>query len=141
MSRPALGLAGALAAALLAGACGAPQGGSGEGDPGPVRFTLFGDPTETAGYQRLVNAFERDNPGVEVEITPVAKQDDLLAKLVTGFAGGRPPDVFLVNYRRYGQFAGQGVLERVQARLDASNAIAERNFADTALEAFRYDGE
>lgn len=141
MSRPALGLAGALAAALLAAACGAPQGGSGEGDPGPVRFTLFGDPTETAGYQRLVDAFERDNPGVEVEMTPVAKQDDLLAKLVTGFAGGRSPDVFLVNHRKYGQFAGQGVLEPVQARLDASDAIAERDFADTALEAFRYDGE
>ena len=33
--------------------------------------------------------------------------------------------MFLINYRKYGQFAAQGVLEEVQPHLDASEVIAE----------------
>ena len=124
--------------ATLSG-CGAGSGRDDSDDA--LRFVLFGDPTETAGYEDLVAAFEKANPDVEVTISPVAEQDDLLVKLSTAFAGGRPPDVFLVNYRNYGQFAAQGVLAPVQPRLDASEVIDEADFAATALDAFRFDGQ
>ncbi len=127
-----------MAGALLASGCGA---GSGRDDANDaLRFVLFGDPTETAGYEELVTAFERANPDVDVEINPVADQDDLMVKLSTAFAGGRPPDVFLVNYRNYGQFAAQGVLAPVQPRLEASTVIEEADFAAAALDAFRFEG-
>ena len=129
--------AGLLTTGLLAG-CG-DDGGSGDSDDA-VRFVLFGDPTETAGYQDLVAAFEADNPDVDVLLSPVAEQDDLLAKLTTQFASGRPPDVFLVNYRNYGQFASQGVLAPVQPYVDDSTVIEEDDFAPAALDAFRFDG-
>jgi len=125
-----------LAATVLLSGC----GGAGGGDGDPLRFVLFGDPTETAGYEELVAAFERENRDVEVTISPVAEQDDLMAKLTTAFAGGRPPDVFLINYRNYGQFASQGVLAPVQPRLDSSAVIDEGDFAAAALDAFRFDG-
>ncbi len=127
-----------VAAALVTG-CGQSSGRDEADDA--LRFVLFGDPTETAGYQDLVTAFERENPDVQVTISPVAEQDDLLAKLTTAFTGGRPPDVFLVNYRSYGQFAAQGVLAPVQPRLDHSDVIDEGDFAPAALDAFRFDGE
>ncbi len=114
---------------------------SGAASGAEVRFVLFGDPTETAGYEDLVAAFEADNPDVDVVLSPVADQDDLLAKLTTSFAGGRPPDVFLVNYRNYGQFASQEALAPVQPRVDASEVINEEDFAPAALDAFRFDGE
>lgn len=126
-----------LAAAMVLTGCGG-AGGSGDGDP--LRFVLFGDPTETAGYEDLVAAFERENRDIEVTISPVAEQDDLMVKLTTAFAGGRPPDVFLINYRNYGQFASQGVLAPVQPRLDSSAVIEEGDFAAAALDAFRFDG-
>ncbi len=114
---------------------------SGAASGAEVRFVLFGDPTETAGYEDLVAAFEADNPDVDVVLSPVADQDDLLAKLTTSLAGGRPPDVFLVNYRNYGQFASQEALAPVQPRVDASEVINEEDFAPAALDAFRFDGE
>jgi len=135
-------MAAAAAALLTTGllaACGGEDNSAG-GDDGALRLVLFGDPVETAGYQDMVTAFEEANPDVDVTLSPVAEQDDLLAKLTTQFAGGRPPDVFLVNYRNYGQFASQDVLAPVQSYLDDSEVIAEGDFADPALEAFRFDG-
>ncbi len=133
--------AGALTALLVASGSLASCGDSGSGSDGDaVRFVLFGDPTETAGYEDLVTAFEAANPDVDVTLSPVAEQDDLLAKLTTQFTSGRPPDVFLVNYRNYGQFAARDVLAPVQPYLDESEVIDESDFATAALEAFRFDG-
>ena len=138
--------AGLLLTALLASGCGSgtdSPGGPGDGGPASasVRFLLFGDPTETAGYQQLAEEFEKANDGVDVNVTPVPTQDDLLAKLTTSFAGGQPPDVFLINYRKYGQFAARDALTPVQDRLDSSDVLSEEDFADTALDPFRFDGE
>lgn len=113
---------------------------SGAGETATVSFVLFGDPAETAGYETLVEEFEAANDDVEVELAPVASQDDLAALLTTSFAGGSPPDVFLINYREYGQYAQQGVLAPVADRLAGSDVIAEDEFADAALDAFRFDG-
>lgn len=154
--RPIRGLC--LALALLAAACSggeAPAGeasdgvrtaegsgeGSGSGEDATIDVTLFGGPEEVAGYTRLAEDFEAANPGVRVALNPVASQDDLLANLTTSFAGGQPPDVFLANYLRYGQFAAEGVLADVGPYLDDSAVIAEDDFAEPALDAFRFDGE
>ena len=133
-------------AAVLLGALGlvagcSPGAGSTGSDEEPIRLVLFGDPVETAGYEELVGAFEEQNPDVDVALSPVAEQDDLMAKLTTQFASGRPPDVFLVNYRNYGQFAASDVLAPVQPFLDGSSVIDEDDFAAAALDAFRFDGE
>src|SRR3712207_5834922 len=114
-------------------------GGSEAG--GEVELALFGGPEEVAGYEDMVAAFEEENPDVDVTVAPVPEQDDLAARLTTGFAAGDPPDVFLINYRNYGQYADQGVLEPVQGFLDESDAISEDEFAETSMEAFRFDGE
>jgi multiple sugar transport system substrate-binding protein len=102
---------------------------------------LFGDAEEIAGYRNLVDAFEKRHPDVGVTLSPVATQDDLMARLTTSFAGGNPPDVFLLNFRRYGQFAAQGAIEPVQPFLDESEILDEGDFSPRALDAFRYDGQ
>lgn len=132
-----------LAVTVLASACG---GGGGAADAGTngrttLSLLLFGGPEEVAGYEAMAAAFEDANPDLAVDITPVAKQDDLLAKLTTGFAGGTPPDAFLINFRKFGQFAAEGVLRPVQPYLDASDVLDEADFVDPPLEAFRFDGE
>lgn len=106
-----------------------------------LQFVVFGDPTETAGYRTLLDAFKAANPDLDVALSPVATQDELLARLTTSFAGGAPPDVFLINYRKYGQFAGAGVLEPVQGLLDGSTELSEEDFFGEALDAFRFDGQ
>ena len=115
--------------------------GSGEGETAHIQLMLFGDPVETQGYQQMIAAFSAEVPDITVSLSPVADQDELLAKLSTAFAGGSPPDTFLINYRKYGLFAGQDALEPVQSYLDDSDLISEDEYAPAALDAFRFDGE
>ena len=106
MRRPAL----ALAALLALTACG--SGSSDEERATASRITVqaAGGEGELAALQEVIDAFEASKPGTTVEFTGIPSQGDHVAKLATGFAGGAPPDVFLLNYRRIGQFAERGVL-------------------------------
>ena len=45
-----------------------------------------------------------------------------------------------MNYRFYGQFAARGALEPVGPFLDASSALSEGDFFETAMTPFRWDG-
>jgi multiple sugar transport system substrate-binding protein len=133
--RTTLALAGLLLALLVAGtSCGG--GGSGE-----VRFLVFGDPEELRAFRNVVNAFEDAEPDVDVELVEASDRDDLIARLSTSFAGGRPPDLFLINYRFFGQFAARGVLEPLEGRLESSGAFEPDDFYEQALDAFRFDDE
>ncbi|MEV4202530.1 ABC transporter substrate-binding protein [Micromonospora globbae] len=127
-------------AALLLGAVACDSGGDAADDSG-ITVVLFGDAEEIAGYRGLVDAFSDAHPDVAVNLSPVATQDELMARLTTAFAGGQPPDVFLLNYRRYGQFAAQQAIEPVQSYLDRSTALDESDFSPRALDAFRFDGK
>src|SRR5688500_14099159 len=97
----------AIAAALATAACG---GGSGGGS-GRVRLPVFRDPSGPRAYRQLIDAFARQEAGARVQLIEASDRADLLARLSTSFSGGTPPDLFLVNYRFYGQFAAKGVLE------------------------------
>ncbi|HEY8451102.1 MAG: sugar ABC transporter substrate-binding protein [Micromonosporaceae bacterium] len=134
--------AGLLAALLLVGPVTACGGDGGEDQSSSsITVVLFGDAEEIAGYRTMIAAFEEANPDIHVNLSPVASQGDLMARLTTAFAGGEPPDVFLINYRRYGQFAAQGAIEPVQPYLDRSEVLDESDFSPRALDAFRFDGE
>lgn len=106
----------------------------------PLRLQAFGDPAELAAYKELIAAFRAATPGVEVEFIPVGKQRDHMTKLTTGFSGGNPPDLFLINFRRFGQFAAKGVLEPLGPALTARGKFREGDFYEQALEAFRHNG-
>jgi multiple sugar transport system substrate-binding protein len=107
----------------------------------PLRLQAFGDPAELNAYKELIAAFKAATPGVEVEFIPVGKQRDHMAKLATGFSGGNPPDLFLINFRRFGQFAAKGVLEPLGPSLAARGKFREADFYEQATEAFRYNGQ
>jgi multiple sugar transport system substrate-binding protein len=114
---------------------------SGSQVSGDIRFMVFGDPDELVAYRSLIDAFEKAEPEVSVEMVETSDRDDLIARLSTSFAGGSPPDLFLMNYRFYAQFAARGVLDPLQPRLDASAVFQEEDFYPSALEAFQIDDE
>ncbi|HEV3478618.1 MAG TPA: sugar ABC transporter substrate-binding protein [Gaiellaceae bacterium] len=126
--------------AVTGAGCG---GGDGEGEraSGTIDFMVFGEPEELKAYREVIRTFKEEEPGITVKLIEASDRDDLLARLSTSFAGGTPPDLFLLNYRFYGQFASRGVLEPVQERLDESDTFSEGDFYEQALEAFRRDGE
>ena len=124
---------------LAATACGGYGGG--EKASGEVKFLVFGEPEELKAFRAVITAFRDEERDITVKLIEASDRDDLLARLSTSFAGGTPPDLFLLNYRFYGQFAARGVLEPIQDRLDGSDAFAEEDFYPQALEAFRRNGE
>ena len=128
--------------ALVPTACGGDGGGGGGGDEvaGEISFLVFGDPEELKAFRNVITAFKDAAPDLDVKLVEASDRDDLLARLSTSFAGGKPPDVFLLNYRFYGQFAARGVLEPVEERVDGSDVFQQDDFYRPALDAFRFDG-
>jgi multiple sugar transport system substrate-binding protein len=123
-------------ALLLAAACGGDSGGS-----SAVRFLVFGDPPEIQAYRTLIRSFERTEPEIDVELVEASDREDLLARLSTSLAGGAPPDLFLMNYRFYGQFAARGVLEPLEPYVNGSDAFDLEDFYPQAVDAFRWNRE
>ncbi|HVF99977.1 MAG TPA: extracellular solute-binding protein, partial [Chloroflexia bacterium] len=107
---------------------------------GSISFQVFGDPAELAAFQAVVAGFKEAQPAANVEIIHVPEQGDHMTKLSTSFAAGNPPDVWVLNYRRYGQFAAEGVIEPVGPLLEKSTTISEDLYYQEALNAFRYKG-
>jgi multiple sugar transport system substrate-binding protein len=122
-----------LAAALLAG-CG--DDGTAAADGFTLTLQAAGGEGELGALRQLVAAFEDANPDVTVDFVGVPSQGDHIAKLSTAFAGGRPPDVFLLNYRRLGPFVTRGVLAPVEL-----GKLSRDDFYEPPLEASTYDGE
>jgi multiple sugar transport system substrate-binding protein len=105
-----------------------------------VTFAFWGDPAEERAYERVVDEFEAANPDVDVRTIYTPGQSDYTTKLATDFGAGSPPDVFLANYRTFGQYAGREALEPLGERLEASATIHPDDFYEAPLEAFRYRG-
>jgi multiple sugar transport system substrate-binding protein len=127
-----------VAALALASGCG---GGSAEEGSGSIRFLVFGDPPELAAYRTLIRSFEAAEPEIDVELIEASDREDLIARLSTSLAGGSPPDLFLMNYRFYGQFAARGVLEPLAPYVEGSDAFELDDFYPQAVDAFRWNDE
>lgn len=126
----------ALLAILLLGLSGCDRGQSTR-----VSFAVFGDPAEYAAYEALVRAFEAEHPDIAVALQHVPSQGDYRQRLAAGFSSGSPPDVMLLNYRRFGTYADQGALAPLTAYLVASDVLDESAFFPVVLDSFRWQGE
>ena len=101
---------------------------------------VSGDPEEIEAYRAVITAFNRWQTAIDAELLPFADRDDLIVRLSTSIAGGEPPDLFLMNYRYYGQFAARDALEPVDAYLEGSEAFSAEDFFGTAMTPFRWQG-
>ncbi|MEV1085103.1 sugar ABC transporter substrate-binding protein [Streptomyces sp. NPDC050211] len=96
---------GALALSLVSGCA---QGGTGS-SANTVTYWLW-DANQLPAYQACAKGFERENPGLHVEITQLG-WNDYWTKLTAGFISGTQPDVFTDHIQKFGQFADLKVLE------------------------------
>ncbi|HEV2073544.1 MAG TPA: sugar ABC transporter substrate-binding protein, partial [Thermomicrobiales bacterium] len=93
-------------------------------------------------YQHLITEYESQAPGAQVIAQYTPGKEDYGRKITTSFSGNTAPDVFLINYREYGQYAASGALEPLGPRLRESPVISESDFYELPLDAFRgADGE
>ncbi|RSM69491.1 ABC transporter substrate-binding protein [Actinoplanes sp. ATCC 53533] len=127
-----------LCTVLVGAGCGA---GSGTAADGSARLLVFGAPEELAAYRTLVDAYRKARPGSDVQLVEASDRKDLLARLATSVAGGAPPDLFLMNYRFYGQFAAKDVIEPLDSRIAESPAIDPADYYPVAMDAFKWGGK
>jgi multiple sugar transport system substrate-binding protein len=99
---------------------------------------VFGDPAELAAYQSLVDAFQAKHPDIPIELQHVPGQNEYRQRLAAGFSAGDPPDVTLINYRRFAAFADQGGLQPLGPYLEKSEVIAAEAFYEPAIQSFTY---
>jgi len=125
------------ASAVFAGAC-SEDDATARG--GSVSLLVFGAPEELAAFRTLADGYESAVPGSDVQLIEASDRDDLIARLSTSIAGGAPPDVFLMNYRFYGQFAAKDAIEPIDERLNESAAIDPDDFYPSAMTAFQWGG-
>ena len=111
------------------------------GDDNSVVFSVFGDPPEFAAYEELVAVFEEQNPDIDIELTHIPGQSEYRRRLAADFSAGSPPDVFLLNYRRFATFADQGGLEPLTNYVDQSDLIDLNDFYPIAVDSFQLDGD
>ena len=124
--------------AVLAGACSGstPDAREDGGAVTNIQVQVSGEPEETAVYQSIAQQFEKQHQDIAVEVIEIAEKDDHLARLATTFAGGDPPDVFLVNFREYSQFVVRDAIEPIAGHLGDVDTSA---YYPPPLEAFTYD--
>ncbi len=101
---------------------------------------VFGDPAEFNAYKELVDTFNAQQTEIHVELTHVPSPKEYRTRLVTEFAAGSPPDITLMNYRRYAGFAANGMLEPLGPYLAQSALISQNDFYDVAMDAFIWQG-
>ncbi len=110
-------------------------------DEAEISFGFWGDPAEFDAYEGLQEQFEAANPDIAVESQYTPGQGDFQTKIATSFGAGNPPDVFLINFRRFGQYAATGALEPLGPRFRESPALNPDDFYPQPIEAFTFDGE
>lgn len=110
-------------------------------EPQTISVMVAGDPEELEAYRQVAEAYDESQDTVSVNLIEIAERDDLIARLSTSIAGGNPPDLFLLNYRYYGQFQAKGALASLDPYLQASSAYSADEFYPEAMEAFQDDGQ
>ena len=107
---------------------------------GNLSFLVFGEPVEAQAFVDVAAGFMAANPNVKINTDEVPSQPDHLVKLVTSFAAGDPPDVFAIDYRRFGLLQNSGVLEPVGPYLDKSSVIHATDFYTKPMVPFTVNG-
>ena len=125
----------ATTALLLAGCASTPT----ESD-GPVTIEFFNftaGADHEAQLQRIVDAFEDENPNITVKVQN-APYEDYFTSLKTRIAGNTAPDTFELNYENFVSFASSGALLDLETA--APGAIDKSVYFPKAYDAFNYDG-
>ena len=109
--------------------------------PNTIAFAVYGDAVEREAYQKLVEVFEAKNPDTRVELDIIPNQFAYREKIAGDFSVGDPPDVVLLNNRRYGFYGLRNMLAPLGPYLEKSTVLSESDFFSQALEPFRVRGQ
>lgn len=103
-------------------------------ETGTVSFMIGGGGVELELWDKLIKAFEDQNPGIKVNTVNISSSDTLYTMLSSGNA----PDVVQVESPDFGNWAKNGALMSVQPFIDEEQ-FDTSDYWPQALEMFSYD--
>ncbi|RFU14609.1 extracellular solute-binding protein [Rhodobacteraceae bacterium W635] len=104
-------------------------------DAGTDTTTSVGEPCI---IQSIINAADAELDGIDINTLPT-DWGNYYDQIKAAFAGGTPPDVFVMHRHRIPEFAGIGALSEISDDL-ASVGIDSSDWSENALEAVSYEG-
>ncbi|UWX03504.1 sugar ABC transporter substrate-binding protein [Pseudoxanthomonas sp. NC8] len=104
----------------------------------PVRFWAIGREAEVV--TELVAQFERENPGIRVEVQQIPGTA-AHEKLLTAYAADALPDLCQLGNTLLPEFAALGVLEPLQPMVEASAVVAPEDYFPGVWETSVIDGK
>lgn len=135
--RMALAGLGVASAVALTGCTGFTGGGAGgDAADGSLTFTTWASESEEAAFTSLVERFESENEGVDIDLN-VVPYDQMFTNIDAQLSTGEAPDVFRVDYGNLGVYSSQDQL------LDLSDYVTDEEsslFTPAMWEAVSYDG-
>ncbi|MEZ4834927.1 MAG: sugar ABC transporter substrate-binding protein [Caldilineaceae bacterium] len=134
-------LAALLTVAVVLAGCEPVQVAQDAGDAVTLTFLISGDPTDEAAYQQVIDAFEAAHPEIGIVLLNIPSNGDFRTRLTADFAAGTPPDLFLINYRRYGPYVSKDAIEYLDPYIAQSTQINLDDYYAEALAAFRWAGK
>ncbi|MDN5893766.1 MAG: extracellular solute-binding protein [Nocardioides sp.] len=127
--------------AVLAGAC---ETDNGPSKPDPVgtakkpvelTFMAYGPDEEVKAMQSSIDAYNRDNPTVEVTLDAVSDEDDVIDRLESK----SPPDVFMLSQRDLAQVSELELNQPIDELLDSRGVPFGDFYKRDAVQAFSVD--
>lgn len=97
-------------------------------------YSFTTDASHMDDMRALISTFERENPGVKINLV-TAPFDSYFTKLQTDIAAGNAPDAFDLNYENFVTFASKNALRPLP-----TNLVPANTFYPAAVSAFRYSG-
>ncbi len=118
MSRPGL-IALVVAGFFVSGGCTRPP----EEDANRILFSFWGSVRQQEAEEEIIRAFQKAHPDIQVDIMVIgARYAD---KIQAMFVGNVAPDVVMINFSNYDEWATRGVLLDLTEEFDAISAEAE----------------
>ena len=108
---------------------------------GTVTFSVSGDTAEKEAYGKIVAAFNGRQSRVVVNLAHIPSAGDYVKRLTADLAAGTPPDIALMNYRRFGAFFAREAFEPIAPYLASSSALPQSAFYPEVVSAFTRNGQ
>ncbi len=99
----------------------------------------YANDTERAIFEKLIERFEVEHPGVKIKFLSV-QQGDFAAKINAAFSANEPPDIFYVGPENIQFYVDKNRLLDLEPYMSGAKGVDFNDLYENALRRYRYDG-
>lgn len=105
-----------------------------------LTWMMYGAPEQAPIFEALIADFEAKNPGYKVQLLPMVSTSDYRQRLLTYFAAGEEPDVFLTFAQYRDSFIESGLLYDLTDLFNQSTMVSRDMYYPAIRDVFEVDG-